>query len=408
MLAAARGKMRFLMPEPTSRLTAAIVSPWRTAALGAVALFVGLGIARFGYSPLIPALVHARWFTPGIADFLASINLVGYLIGAIIAGTWLAHRSPAPWLRAAMLVAVVSLAACALNWGFAWYAVWRLLAGIAAGVLMVLAVPSVLALVPARRRGMVGGLIFGGVGVGMIFSGEAIPALVPLGLPAAWLLLALLAFVLTVIVWSGWSVTAAASADVAPPASHPQTPVHKAGAFAFALLFAAYCGNAVGFAPHSLFWVDFIARQLGRGLQAGGHDYLLFGIGVAFGPLAAGWLGDRFGVRRSLAIGMALEALGLALPLWTTTAAPLVVSSLLVGAAGMGATTLFAARTVELNPPARRTRAWGVMTLAFSSAYAAAAMAFSGIYAHAGRYQPIFLIGALALIAGAILAAWAR
>lgn len=392
------------MPEPTSRLVAPISPPWRTAALGAVALFVGLGIARFGYSPLIPALVHARWFTPGIADFLASVNLVGYLLGAIITGTWLAHRPPAPWLRAAMLAAAGSLAACALNWGFAWYAVWRLLAGIAAGVLMVLAVPSILALVPARNRGVVGGLIFGGVGVGMIFSGEAIPALVRLGLPAAWLLLALLGFVLTAIVWRGWSVTAAAPADAAPPASHPQMPARKAGAFAFALLFAAYCCNAIGFAPHSLFWVDFIARQLGRGLQAGGHDYLLFGVGVTFGPLAAGWLGDRFGVRRSLAVGMAIEALGLALPLWATTVAPLVVSSLLVGAAGMGATTLFAARTVELTAPARRTRAWGVMTLAFSSAYAAAAMAFSGIYAHAGRYEPIFLIGALALVVGVMLA----
>lgn len=404
------------MPEPTSRLTAPILSPWRTAMLGAVALFVGLGIARFGYSPLIPALVHARWFTPGVADFLASVNLVGYLIGAVITGTWLAHRAPAPWLRAAMLVASGSLAACSLNWGFAWYAVWRLLAGVAAGVLMVLAVPSILALVPARTRGVVGGLIFGGVGVGMIFSGEAIPALVRLGLPAAWLLLALLGFVLTAIVWSGWSVMAVAPAEVAPPpplgARRQSMPggarVRDAGAWAFVWLFAAYCCNAVGFAPHSLFWVDFIARQLSRGLQAGGHDYLLFGIGVTFGPLAAGWLGDRFGVRRSLAAGMVIEALGLALPLWATTTGPLVISSLLVGAAGMGATTLFAARTVELTPPARRTRAWGVMTLAFSSAYAAAAMAFSGIYAHASRYEPIFLIGALALVVGALLAALAR
>lgn len=395
------------MPEPTSRLARFLSSPWWTALLGAVALFVGLGIARFGYSPLIPALVYAHWFTPGVADFLASINLVGYLLGAIIAGTWLAHRSPAPWLRAAMLAASASLTACALNWGFAWYAVWRLLAGIAAGVLMVLAVPSILALVPARSRGVVGGLIFGGIGVGMIFSGEVIPMLVRLGLPAAWLLLSLLGLVLTAAVWRGWSVTSVSPAEVAPAASHPERRVRKAGAFAFALLFAAYCCNAIGFAPHSLFWVDFIARQLGRGLQAGGHDYLLFGIGVTFGPLAAGWLGDRYGVRRSLAVGLGIETLGLALPLWAVTTAPLVISSLLVGAAGMGATTLFAARTVELTARAHRTRAWGVMTLAFSSAYAAAAMAFSGIYSHAGRYEPIFLIGVLALVAGVVLAALA-
>ncbi|MGH9414027.1 MAG: YbfB/YjiJ family MFS transporter, partial [Terriglobales bacterium] len=83
--------------------------------------------------------MSAGWFRPAVADFLASVNLLGYLIGAVIAGHFLAHRMPGPWLRAAMLVAAGSLAACALPWGFVWYFVWRLAAGIAAGVLMVLA-----------------------------------------------------------------------------------------------------------------------------------------------------------------------------------------------------------------------------------------------------------------------------
>lgn len=372
-----------------------------------MALFVGIGLARFGYSPMIPALVRAGWFHPAVADFLASVNLLGYLAGAAVTGHFLARRHPKSWLRAAMLLASASLAACALDWGFAWYALWRFLAGLAGGVLMVLAVPTILAHVPARSRGLVGGLIFGGVGIGMIFSGAVIPVLVQrLGLPAAWLVLAALAAGLSSIVWRAWAVAEPAHTVglTTPGRTHGG---RKAGAAALVLLMAAYCGNAIGFAPHSLFWVDFVARELGRGLATGGRYYLLFGMGVALGPALAGWLGDRFGLRGSLACGLGLEAIGLAMPLWATGAAVLTVSSLLVGAAGMGATTLTSARTIELAAPEHRTRAWGAMTLAFSIAYAAAGVGDSGLYAHFGHYQIIFLVGALALACGAVLAALA-
>ncbi|MGH9487804.1 MAG: YbfB/YjiJ family MFS transporter [Terriglobales bacterium] len=383
-------------------------SGWGGAAVGAVALFVGLGLARFAYSPLIPALVRTGWFGPATADFLASVNLLGYLIGAAVTGHWLAHEAPGGWLRAAMLVAAASLAACALPWGFVWYFLWRLLAGIAAGVIMVLAVPAILARVKPRSRGLLGGLIFGGVGCGIIFSGQVIPELVALGLPATWLLLSLLAFALTAAVWGGWSSFMPAGEQAAVMAMpRPPAAAAKAGAAAFALLIGAYCCNAIGFAPHSLFWVDFIARELGRGLHAGGRGYLLFGVGVTGGPLLAGWLGDRFGVRRSFACGLGLEAVGVALPLWSTGAAALAVSSLLVGAAGMGATTLASARTIELTAPRARTKAWGNMTLAFSIAYAGAGMGDAGLYGHFGRYQPIFVAGAAALVLGAVLAGFA-
>jgi predicted MFS family arabinose efflux permease len=379
------------------------------AGAGALALFVGLGLARFGYSAFIPALVRAGWFRPAAADFLASVNLLGYLIGAAVSGHSLSHRQPGGWLRGAMLVAVLSLAACALNWGFAWYFLWRLLAGIAAGVLMVLAVPTILAQVPPRSRGVLGGVIFGGVGLGMIFSGAVIPSLIDRGLPTAWLLVSFVALLLTVGTWRHWhgarpaGEVGVSSSSSVPPRSHRGV----IGGAALVLLMAAYCGNAIGFAPHSLFWVDFIARELDRGLASGGRFYLLFGIGVTIGPMLAGRLGDRFGLRGSFACSLGLEAVGLAMPLWGTGMVLLTISSLLVGAAGMGATTLASARTFELARPERRTRAWGQMTLAFSIAYAAAGMGDAGLYAHVGRYQPLFLVGALALALGAVLAALA-
>ena len=43
---------------------------------------VGIGLARFAYTPLIPALISAGWFSPSQAAYLGAANFAGYLAGA--------------------------------------------------------------------------------------------------------------------------------------------------------------------------------------------------------------------------------------------------------------------------------------------------------------------------------------
>ncbi|WP_163144359.1 YbfB/YjiJ family MFS transporter, partial [Arhodomonas sp. KWT] len=52
---------------------------------GAAATFAGIGLARFAYTPLIPAMVEAGWFSAAQSAYLGAANLLGYLVGAITA-----------------------------------------------------------------------------------------------------------------------------------------------------------------------------------------------------------------------------------------------------------------------------------------------------------------------------------
>jgi hypothetical protein len=114
---------------------------------GAAATFSGIGLARFAYVPLFPAMVAAGWVTGAEGGFLGAMNLAGYLIG-VLGGRGLAARlGTARALDAGMALVGLAFAACAWNGGVAWLAVWRLLAGLAGGALMALAGPAVL-----RRR----------------------------------------------------------------------------------------------------------------------------------------------------------------------------------------------------------------------------------------------------------------
>ena len=46
------------------------VSGWRATLAGLCASLVGIGLARFAYTPLIPALIAAGWFSPAAAAYL--------------------------------------------------------------------------------------------------------------------------------------------------------------------------------------------------------------------------------------------------------------------------------------------------------------------------------------------------
>lgn len=70
------------------------VSGWRAALSGCCASLVGIGLARFAYTPLLPAIVDAHWFASSDAAYLAAANLVGYLAGALLARP-MAKQAPA-------------------------------------------------------------------------------------------------------------------------------------------------------------------------------------------------------------------------------------------------------------------------------------------------------------------------
>ncbi|BBK29523.1 putative MFS family arabinose efflux permease [Stella humosa] len=369
---------------------------WTVAAGGLAATLIGNGIGRFAYTPLIPALIAAGWFSPADAVYLAAANLAGYLAGALGAARLAQAMTGTLAIRLAAVATMASLAACAWPLGFAWYAGWRFLAGVTGGVLMVLAVPAVLALTPPARRGRAAGVVITGVGLGMAIAGAVVPAIAQIGLTFVWLTLAAAVLLLTICVW----------VTIPPDAPIPAVARTGAGRLspALRLLLAAYACDALGFIPHTVFWVDYIARGLGRGLETGGAFWIVFGLGAACGPFLAGTVADRAGLGRTFAAGMALKAAGVALPLVWSAPVGLLVSSIIVGALVSGTTTLCSAWVAEQAGMTAHRRVWGWMTSAFAVAQAGGAWGMSYLFATAGSHRPLFLIGAVALAGGAALA----
>ena len=374
---------------------------WSTAA-GLCALLVGIGLGRFAYTPLIPALIAAGWFSPAHTAYFGAANLAGYLVGAMGA-LWLAARLPVGHvLRAMMLIATAAFFACATPLSFLWFFGWRFLAGLTGGMLMVLAPPTVLPYVPAARRGLAGGLVFTGVALGIAASGTLVPLFLREGLVATWFGLGAIALVLTAVTWRAW-----------PPAAAPDvmtrvvgSPARTAGlSLALVLLFVEYGLNAAGLVPHMVFLVDFVARDLGRGLASGAWYWVVFGVGALVGPVASGAAGDRMGFGPALRLSLLVQAVAVGVLAFTASAPALAVSSFVIGAFVPGCTTLVLGRVRELLPDdaAGQRAAWSRATVAFSVGLAVAAYGFSYIFTRAGGYAVLFALGGGVLLVAFML-----
>jgi predicted MFS family arabinose efflux permease len=349
---------------------------------------LGLGLARFAYTPLIPALIGAHWFLPGQAVYLGAANIAGYLVGAVLARVAARALGVRAALRTFMIVATLSLLACAARWGFAWFLAWRTISGIAGAGLTVLAAPSVLPLLPERHRGLASGVIFLGIGFGIVVSGTVLPLLLHGGLVTAWIGLAGAGVVLTALAWPFLPQD--------PPAAAPHERRRGASSAALRALFAAYAGNAIGQVPAILFLSDFVARRLGLGVGAGAWMWALFGVGALAGPLTAGLLADRIGFLGALrSLWVSQVAAFLALAFWPSLASVL-PASLVLGAGVPAAVVLVLGRSQMLARPeaeARR-RAWSMATICFALGQAVGGYALSYLFTATGRYDLLFCAGA--------------
>ncbi|HKU95371.1 MAG TPA: YbfB/YjiJ family MFS transporter [Vineibacter sp.] len=365
---------------------------------GLSASLVGIGLSRFAYTPMVPALIDAGWFTPAGTAYLGAANLAGYLAGAL-AARHLAMRFSAPAvLRAMLVVATASFFASATPLSFLWFFAWRFASGAAGGALMVLAASTVLPHVPPQRRGVASGVIFAGVGLGIAASGTLVPLLLRWGLVETWCVLGALALAFTLLAWRGWPDASATNVTA---------PVRRQGQRAPAALKALYVDyalNAIGLVPHMVFLVDFVARGLGKGVDTGAQYWVLFGLGATAGPVLAGFLADRIGFGLALRMAFCVQAAAVGLTVLPGGSVGLIASSLVMGAFVPGIVPLVLGRIQELcADPGSRQAAWSTATTAFALGQAAAAYGFSFLFDLSGSHIVLFELGAGALALAVIV-----
>jgi MFS family permease len=366
---------------------------------GLCASLVGIGLARFAYTPLIPSLIQAQWFSANDVVYLGAANLVGYLIGALLGRPIARQLGNKNALRLMMLLVTAAFFACAFPLSVSWFFGWRLLSGITGGAIMVLVAATVLPHVPASRKGLASGAIFLGIGLGIAASGTIVPPLLNMGLHATWLGLGGLSLLLTAMSWFGWPV------DLPYPTATPTGAAVEPTPSAVYLLFGQYAFMAAGLVPAMVFLVDYVARGLGAGAQIGALVWVMYGLGAIVGPVSYGFLADRLGARMGIRLVLVVQAIALGLLAVSHSFVALAVLAVIVGSFPPGIVPLALARVHELVPDHHRQQiAWSRATVSFATFQALAGFAYSALFnATGGQHAMLFVIAAGAIVVAILL-----
>ena len=369
---------------------------WFATLSGLCGSFVAIGLARFAYTPLIPALIEAHWFSAADAVTLGAANFAGYLAGALLGRPLAAVLSNRHALRLLMAVATAAFFACAYPLSITWFFFWRFLSGLAGGSIMVLVATSILPHIPPARRGFVSGAIFLGLGLGIAASGTLVPALMGFGLKDTWIGLGLLSLALTALSWFGWPGGIVAPAT-APAAEHSLPATSKRS---LRVLYGQYAANALGLVPVMVLLVDYVARGLGKGADIGAAYWVLYGLAAIAGPLLCGTAADRVGFAAAYRAALLLQAIAVGTLAITGNPVLIGMATVVLGIFTPGIVPLTLGRIHEILPhdPMEQRAAWSRATTAFALFQALGGYGYSFLFSHSGQnHALIFLCGAAAL-----------
>lgn len=312
-------------------------------AAAALALVVVHGFGRFVYTPLLPLLVSDGMITLSQAASLATWNYIGYLLGALLALTLYqaghGQRGLVVMLLASALITLTQVFIA----DYTLLASLRLFNGLSNGVVFVLAPALVLEWLVLHNKAHHSGLIYLGVGGGILCSTLLVESTATL-LSGQWRWLPAAIVVLPMALWSSWYLhhlpghaPVSTKTDRSPLWDKTSTP-----------LFLAYAGAGLGYIL-PLTFLPAVAADWQLSLRP--SAWLV----VAIASIPSTWfwnrLGSRIGDKAALIWNYALQTCAVtAILVLPGSAIGLWLCALLMGSSFLGAVLLTQRLARTLHP----------------------------------------------------------
>ncbi len=384
-------------------------------ALGAA---ISLGVTRFSYGLLLPAMRSDLGWSYTLAGAMNTVNALGYLLGALSMPKLL-KRFDAVQI---MLFGSASASFFMVLTGFFTTAepllLQRLLAGIASAWVFVAGglLAAQLGAHHAGRSGLILGVYYGGVGLGIVFSTWLVPVVDYFAHTEphawtwtwAWWILALGCALATLVLLLKSAafhrvVQASTARQTAITTGQPSQQSQQFAWAKFSYALAGYGLFGVGYIGYMTFVIALLREQAAT-TSTVTVFYTLLGLGVmASSRIWAGLL-DRYKGGQALALLNGLLGCAIVIPAVTTWLPALILSGVLFGGVFLSIVASTTALVRHNLPPTAWAAGISAFTVVFAAGQIVGPTTVGWIADGAGGLARGLLISAFALWVGALLA----
>jgi len=402
------------------RAVSTITNETAIAFIGLYCMAVVMGYGRFLFTATLPDIMMQLSLSTTIAGWLASINYIGYFIGALIA-MFVPQRSTWQTMMLWTVVSVITtillvIPDLSLN---LWYVI-RLLAGIASGIAMILSSSFVIQNLSTERRSVLSAVHYAGIGVGISASAILTWWLLMLGyhFDKIWLVAGISSLPLL------WLLYAIRPTLSKAKNLHPQNSQHfskrlsmhqtylnfKRALYeaiaghhkAIALLSASYVLAGFGYITSATFLPVMATQRLTAHSYSGLLIWLVVGVFAMLSNPLWGALAKRIGEIKTLMGLTLLQAVGMCLPIWFDGAIGLYGNAAILGLTFVGMVSMTLNTIKNINPTYSNLLI-GLATLAYALGQFLGPLVTVALAGQNDNFNAGLLVAAIGLMLGLLL-----
>ena len=303
---------------------------------GIIALIIGVGVARFVFTSLLPPMLE-DYLTISFAGVLASINYVGYLSGSIFSVFIKDINTKVKFFRFGMFLCFITTLMLGITTSDTIWVISRVLAGFGAAMALVVGSAIVMNKLNIQNKTKAMGIHFSGIGFSILISDLIVRIVFYFNgtWQFAWVVLAIFAFVMSF--YSMYILSYDKEVKQNSVKHHIDKKLFSP--FVIILIMAYFC-EGVGMVVQGTFLPDIINSL--EGLEGfGSFTWTL--VGLAGIPSCIIWmmLAHKYGSVNIIILAMFLQVIGIMISALTNNIYLNLFSGILYGGTFIGLVALF-------------------------------------------------------------------
>ncbi|QFR49644.1 YbfB/YjiJ family MFS transporter [Sulfurimonas lithotrophica] len=362
---------------------------------GILSIVVGVGVARFAFTTLLPAMLE-DFLSVTNAGLFASFNYAGYLSGAVFSIFMKDINVKVRFFRIGMILSILTTLVLATTTNETLWFVSRVIAGFGSAMVLIVGGAIVMLKINYEDKTKAMGMHFTGIGVAITVTELTSQYVLKSSTWSdAWMVLTILAFVIS------FYVIYILSFD---KELKKEAPKHKVSKSMFTpyviLLILAYFTAGVGFVVQATFFPDIINSL--EGLEGSGSLGWLI-VGVAGIPSAIFWMrmAHKYGSVDIIIITFVLQIIGILIPTFTNNIYLNLLSGALYGSTFIAHVALFmhyGGKLAGANPVIFM----GAMTAAYGVGQVGAPLYSVALFERYGNYNASLYVTAFIVSLGIV------